>query len=184
LQADYWSDAALEQRMANGWTGGLPYTPCGNGTLPVHTANAKRWLPHIIEKYQFNTIVDAGAGDLTWIRDALDGSDVIYWPFDLVPRAANIEKADIARDRLPNCDVILCRHVLIHLDPERIQKALSLFRQAAPYLIASQYDVFQDFDPDKQYNRTNLAVTYGLGKPLESVQDGKEPACSLALWKI
>lgn len=172
-----WSDAALEQRMREGWGGGLwEGTPCGGGSTRGAAGNVAGALPLLIWKYAIKSVCDAGAGDLHWIADIpLPG----YKAFDLVPRHARVEPFDITRQVLPACDLILCRHVLIHFDPARIVVTLDLFRMSGRYLLASQYDDAPPFDEGSQYNPTDLRPL--LGEQIERLPD---TGSDLALWRL
>lgn len=180
------SDADMHERMAKGWRMGLPDgTVCGNGSTMANTANVRAWLPQIVDEYDFTTINDAGAGDLHWVRKVQWGRPIAYRAFDLIPRVASVAALDITRDVMPPCDAILCRMVLNHLDEPRILLALELFRCSARYLIATQFDGENLPKRSPQFTRLDLrGEPYGLGKPLDSVQDAIEPACSLALWRL
>lgn len=175
-----WSDRAVLTRMQAGWRGGQSEgTPCGSGSLRSRTRNIRQGIPALLEKYGVRSVCDAGAGDLCWSRSAF--AKVKYRAFDLVPRHPSVEALDFTKQRLPDCDLIVCRQVLIHLDPPRIQAALALFREAAPLLLASQYDTAAAFDPAQQFNPTDLASEpYGLGPPLYQILDC---AGTLALWR-
>ena len=174
-----WEDTALRARMRKGWSGGLyDGTPCGSGSTMSATAGIRAELPGLVERHGIATICDAGAGDLHWVRQV--PWRVCYRPFDLVPRCTGVEEIDIARQALPACDAILCRHVLIHLDPPRIAAAIALFRQSARFLLASQYDQAGAFDPRDQFNRTDLRPL--LGEPLERLKDVYDS--ELALWRL
>ena len=179
-----WDDDALLERMTEGWCGGLREgTPCGSGSLKSNTANARKALPYYLDKYKIKSVCDAGAGDLYWAQDVFLGRD--YRPFDLIPQSPSVVQVDITKTALPKCDAIICRLVLIHLDPPRIHAALKLFRQSARYLFASQYPVLNRFDADKDFNRTNLIEPpYNLGIPLEVIRDGGDRDCSLCLWDL
>ena len=170
--------------MKRGWAGGLVEgTPCGNGSLLEKTANVRCSLPLLLRKYGIRSVCDAGAGDMYWAQDIFSG--VEYRPFDLVPRAPGIEKIDISKTALPKCDAVICRLVLIHLDPGRAVEALRLFRESAKYLFASQYEVRNVFNTRSQFNRTNLSIEpYNLGAPIERIPDIDEAQCSLALWRL
>lgn len=173
-----WSDDALEDRMVKGWAGGLKDgTPCGGGSTRASARNVVQELPKLCEKYSITSIADAGAGDLHWIRDI--EWNVYYRAYDLVPRDEEVDRWDITKDPLPLCDAILCRHVLIHFDPPRIERTLELFRQSAKYLFASQYDNHRGFDSGRQYNPTDLRKW--LGEPLERIKDA---GSDLALWSL
>lgn len=177
------SDKEMFARMKNGWRMGKPDgTVCGNGSTMANTAKIRQWLPQIAEDYGLQSICDAGAGDLHWIRRVKWHVKVRY--FDLIPRNLNVEPIDITRQALPKCDAILCRTVLNHLDEPRILMALDLFRQSSQYLIATNFTPpFQN--KTRQFVRLDLrGEPYNLGDPLESCQDSCEPNQWLSLWRI
>lgn len=173
-----WTDEDLLRRMHKGWRGGLADgTPCGSGSTLESTASIRLRLPALVERHGIQSICDAGAGDQHWI--GLIAWNVHYRGFDLVPRNDSVTKIDICRDVLPACDAVLCRHVLIHLDPTRIEQSLALFRRSAKYLLASQYDNAPPFDRADQYNPTDLRSL--LGEPIERLPD---TGSDLAMWKL
>ena len=167
------TDAQMHARMRMGWRGGRPFTVCGDNSLPIATANVRAWLPAVCERRGIKVVCDAGAGDLKW-RDGMDWT-VTYRAFDLIPRHPSVRAIDITRDVLPPCDAVLCRMVFNHLDEDRIVAALALFRQSARYLFATQFDGGRGLRPD---------LRPWLGEPLESVRDGLDDECRLALWDI
>lgn len=163
--------------MREGWGGGLwEGTPCGGGSTFAASRSVSMALPDLLKRYSIRSVCDAGAGDLHWIK-AIDLPG--YRAFDLVPRHSKVEQWDIANEELPACDLILCRHVLIHFDPERIERTLELFKQSGAYLLASQYDDAPPFDPGQQYNPTDLRPS--LGDPIERLLD---TGSDLALWNL
>lgn len=164
--------------MAGGWKMGAPFTVCGNGSTLSATENARAWLPQVAKRYGIRTVNDAGAGDMAWIRRVL--WDVDYQAFDLIPRRPEVVKWDITRDPLPAADAILCRMVLNHLQ-ERIEQTVSLLRQSGSrYLIATQFDA--GVNRTRQFQRLDLRPYFG--EPIESVQDGREEGCRLAIWPL
>lgn len=184
---DFWGDDALLVRMQRGWDGGLPEgTPCGNGSLSFNTKKISEWLPQMVAKYDIRSLADAGAGDMHWQRHLRLPLEVEYRPFDLVPRKARITAWDITKERLPECDAILCRHVLIHFDAPRIERTLELFRRSAKYLFASQYDSgthsWRPFNRMCQYNPTDLRPL--LGQPRERCPDADEGGQYLAMFDL
>lgn len=173
-----WTDAALEQRMRDGWGGGLvDGTPCGGGSTFASARSVAMALPGLVSRHGILFVCDAGAGDRHWIKHV--DWDVAYRGYDLVPREKFVQKHDITNEVLPPCDLILCRHVLIHFDPQRIVRTLELFRKSAKYLLANQYDDAPPFDGSQQYNPTDLRPL--LGEPIERLQD---TGSDLALWKL
>lgn len=181
-----WTDDAVLERMRGGWDGGVvDGTRCGIGSIPKHLANIVEWIPAMAAKYGFVVLCDAGAGDMAWLKTLRVQREFFYRPFDLVPRHPDIVELDITKTALPACDVILCRAVLIHLDPPRIHAALALFRQSAPYLMATTERSDNVFDPSRQCNPIDLAsAPYRLGAPIETAFDLEGPDSILGLWRI
>ena len=179
-----WSDEELLRRMRAGWGEAVARgTHCGIGSTFDHTRNVVRWLPAMMAKYGLKSLGDAGAGDLAWKRGMVETFE--YRAFDLVPWVAGVEALDITTTALPACDAILCRAVLIHLDPPRIQRALALFRESATYLFATSEPSPNVFDPLEQCNPIDLTMPpYSLGPPLESVEDLEGAHSILGLWRL
>lgn len=174
---DSLTDEQMYDRMKKGWQMGRPFTVCGNGSTLGATKAAREWLPVMVKKYGIQSVNDAGAGDMAWIRKV--DWNVDYLPFDLIPRLPEVTKWDITKEALPPCDAILCRMVLNHLQ-ERIDQTVPLLEASCKYLIATQYD--QGPNRTKQFQRLDLRVYFG--EPLESVNDGPDEFCTLAIWKI
>ena len=184
------SDKQMLERMQNGWKAGQPFTVCGNGSTLESTANIRRWLPVLISRKGWTKVVNAGAGDLKWWKAMPWISTFNAYHYDLIPRADGVIKADITKDELPECDVIICRMVLNHLvnvnkagerNEKRIEMALENFKKSTDYLIATHF-VGGGIQREAQFARLDLEQY--LGEPMEMVEDGHEPNCRLALWKI
>ena len=161
------------------WLSGLPETPCGRGSTLASTESVREALPELVQKYGIRTVVDAGAGDLNWVQRV--NWDVEYYPFDLIPRHPKVQQADITRDVLPVCDLILCRHVLNHLQRFDVQQALKHFRDAGTYLLATQMD--QPLLPYDPPGWTSYDLRQWLGEPIERIPDTQDTG-DLALWKL
>jgi hypothetical protein len=168
--------------MARGWTHGKAETPCGPGSMMARTENIRAVLPVWLERYQIKTLVDAGAGDMNWIK-SMPMPGVEYKPFDIVVRDDAVSPIDITVQRLPKCDAILCRHVLNHLTEEQVLAALRLMKKVTNHLILTNmpgsdprpraFGHFIDYD---------LRVApFNLGEPLESVEDCK--GTWISLWE-
>ena len=174
------SDKEMRERMVNGWRGGLHEgTPCGLSSTWGNSRNVRAWLPDIASRYGIESINDAGAGDLHWIKHV--DWDVKYRPFDLFPRAEGVTELDITTEVMPEADAILCRMVLNHLDHDRISMALDNFWNSARFLIATHFDTNA---PNRNREFTRLDLTEWLGEPVEQVDDGHEEGCYLALWDM
>jgi len=170
----------MYRRMQNGWRGGLiEGTPCGQSSRKHFARKIMAWLPTVCRDHGIRSVCDAGAGDLHWIRDV--DWDVEYRAFDLIPRHPDVERLDITRDRLPDCDAVLCRMVLNHLDQERVGEAIALFRESARFLFATHF-AGENINRNREFTRLDL--TQWLGEPIAMSPDGHEPNCNLALWEI
>jgi hypothetical protein len=176
------SDEAMHERMVNGWRMGRPFTECGNGSTLEATRVIRDWLPGLLARLKVRTMNDAGAGDLAWIKLIHWKTPLHYRPFDLIPRLPQVGRIDITRDAMPPADAILCRMVLNHLDRPRIAMALERFRASAPYLIATQYQAERLPQRSVQFQRLDLREW--LGEPMESVADGLDEYCTLAVWRL
>jgi chemotaxis methyl-accepting protein methylase len=148
-----------------------------------NTAGIRSLLPELVENYRIESVHDAGAGDLHWIQHI--EWRVRYQGFDLVPRHADVQRLDITKDIIPPCDLILCRFVLGHMDPESAQRAVRLFRLAdAKYLLASNPESV-DYAKDLYgtFNKWDLRLDpFNLGEPLETYPDCGDH--NLCLWKL
>ncbi len=174
------SDKEMYDRMKKGWRrGSFDGTVCGQSSTLVNTRVISKWLPDVCQRFDIHSVCDAGAGDLHWIKNLL--WDVEYKAFDLIPRSNDVKWVDITTEALPECDAILCRMVLNHLDEGRTEMAINLFRESATYLIATHFVG----GPEKNYRAfTRLDLCSYLGEPLEMSRDGHEDNCMLALWEL
>lgn len=127
----------------NGWNG--PETPSGPGSTLGATAMLRTELPKLIADLGATAVLDAGCGTGLWIPD-LPG----YVGIDLVAEALSVAAAqhpdrtyvlgDICADRLPDCDLVICRDTLQHLSFADGRAAMANFRAAgAQWLIATTH---------------------------------------------
>jgi len=112
-----------------------PESLSGRGSTLARTGVIMSHLPLLLQELNAKTLLDAACGDLNWIR-YVELHPVEYIGVDIVPDLISRNRQlyenqqrtfallDITRDRLPNCDVILCRDCLIHLSFRRIAAAI------------------------------------------------------------
>ena len=129
----------------------------GLGSENCATAAIREELPGLLQRLGARSLLDAPCGDAGWIgRTTLD---VDYTGVDIVPSliAANMARvaqgelrclflvADITRDPLPVCDVILCRDCLVHLSFQNIARAMAGFRASgAQFLLVTTFPEWGD----------------------------------------
>ena len=115
---------------------------CGSGSLFGNTKVTRNLLAMIARKYEIKTVSDAGCGDLSWIGSV--DWHVEYTGYDIRKWTPNVVLFDITRDVLPKSDLIICRHVLNHLETEMAAEAQSRFTESGSRYILITYtkDVF------------------------------------------
>lgn len=134
----------------------------GQGSEVAYTENLRRWLPGVIRDHAITSIVDAPCGDFNWIQLVLNEVPVPYQGFDIVDHviAHNAETygsdlikfavADICKDPLPDCDLLIVRDCLFHLSEADIDLVLkNLARVNYRFLLTTTHftgDGFQNSD--------------------------------------
>ena len=125
------------EKVVKGWRS--TETPCGAGSELRNTTNVRSSLLEIVKKYKVKTVVDAGAGDLNWMKHM--EWDVQYQGYDLYPRHESVIQFDLTKETLPKSDLILCCHVLNHLSPDYAQKCIDNFSKSeSKYLAVTNCD--------------------------------------------
>lgn len=104
----------------------------GQGSEVAYTSALRRWLPGVVEHHEVKRVVDAACGDFNWMRLTLPGLDVDYTGLDIVAPTiernrrlyegpgVRFEVADICRDPLPSCDLLIARDCLFHMSTRAI----------------------------------------------------------------
>ena len=101
---------------------------CGRGSCFENTKLTRNLLERCIQKYDIKTVSDAGAGDMSWIKTL--NWNVEYTGYDIRQWTSDIVLFDVTKDVLPKTDLILCRHVLNHLDGELAEEARNRFEES------------------------------------------------------
>ncbi|MBR1091031.1 class I SAM-dependent methyltransferase [Bradyrhizobium manausense] len=132
--------AARFERIQRTNLWGAATSVSGLGSEDRATAAIREALPGLLRRCGARSLLDAPCGDAGWIGSMQ--LDVDYTGIDIVPSliAANSARAargeirgrflvaDVTRDALPACDLILCRDCLVHLSFQKIARAISRFR--------------------------------------------------------
>jgi hypothetical protein len=121
----------------------------GEGSGLRFTKSIRNTLPKLLADLQVQTLLDAPCGDFCWMKEVplklkqYFGIDIVR---PLIENNAslygNSERqfllCDLVNDELPRTDLILCRHLLIHLTFEEGLRVLRNFqRTGARYLLIS-----------------------------------------------
>jgi len=149
--------AARFERIQRTNLWGATTSVSGLGSEDLATAAIHEALPGVLHRLGARSLLDAPCGDAGWIGSM--GLDVDYIGIDIVPSliTANIARAargelqgrflvaDITRDPLPHCEVILCRDCFVHLSFQNIARAIAGFRASgAQFLLATTFPEWKD----------------------------------------
>ncbi|MBW7962892.1 class I SAM-dependent methyltransferase [Bradyrhizobium sp. BR 10261] len=178
----------------------------GLGSEDLATAAIRDALPGLLHRLGARSLLDAPCGDAGWIGSMQ--LDVDYVGIDIVPSliAANSARvargelrghfavADITRDSLPRCEVILCRDCLVHLSFQNIARAISCFRASgAQFLLVTTFPEWDDNSDceDGDWRALNMTKPpFGWPAPRELINERCEEGGggwrdkSLGLWRL
>lgn len=130
----------------------------GPGSELGRTENLRKWLVTAIPRYDIQSMIDAPCGDFNWMKHVIPQVEVRYRGLDIVAPliSANTEKyatdrvtfgvADIRRDPLPACDLIMVRDCLFHLSFADVNKVLrNLAKTDYKYLLTTTHTELGEF---------------------------------------
>jgi hypothetical protein len=176
----------------------------GTGSGLAATEKIRRGLLDTIQRLNVRTIVDAPCGDYYWLS-TVDLSRNLTWyqGFDIVPQLIEQNKSRYATDKIsfqatdlikqvpPRADLILCRHLLIHLSFEDGLRVLRNFkRSGSRYLLITNQPDAQSNEQiifTGSYRPVNLRLPpFNFPQPLCSIDDsqGDHDQSEAALFEI
>jgi SAM-dependent methyltransferase len=170
-------------------------TVSGPGSTLEFTTGLRQSLALLLRELDIHRIVDAGCGDFNWMGK-VDLSGIDYVGVDVVASLVSESKrrysasgrqfivGDITQ-RVPECDLILCRHVMIHLPNRDIARLLeAIGRSGARYLLATTAPTVSE-NPDTwrgSFRLINLEkAPFNLSKPSRMLIDQN---VVLGLWEV
>lgn len=179
----------------NAW--GSQESKSGPGSTLAATQSILFQLPQLFTKYKISFLLDAGCGDMNWMRHLLQSYQLHYCGIDIVPDIilANNEKYansttmficdDIRRMQLPMADGILCRDCLFHFSYASIQDFLRNFMKSKINYIFITNHVNNGFlNSDIKTGQWRLLdfflPPFSFPTPLEIIHDGNKK--QICLW--
>ena len=130
----------------------------GPGSELEYTRPLRKWLIDIVPKLEVKVFLDAACGDFNWMKEVVPNLGVNYIGLDIVPalvrknqkkyssKNINFHIADICKDKLPKCDLIMVRDCLWHLSNEDVNHFfVNLSRLEYKYLLTSTHLVHEGF---------------------------------------
>ncbi|MBA4018964.1 MAG: hypothetical protein C0483_17485 [Pirellula sp.] len=189
--------------QANSW-GGIQ-SVSGRGSDTDQTEFLVQSLPGFLKHLQVSTLLDVPCGDFHWMKDVAI-PDISYVGADLLPQIIQRNNAefasprrrfivaDLTKDALPKCDLILCRDCLVHLSFEAVFRALeNICRSEAEYLLTTTFlnrSTHQDILIG-EWRPLNLQLPpFQLRPPISTLLEnctegsGNYSDKALALWRI
>lgn len=165
----------------------------GTGSGLAATEKIRAGLLDTIDRLQVKTMVDAPCGDFYWLSTLhLSGRLTWYKGLDIVPQviaqnqkwwandAISFETADLSKRVPPRADLILCRHLLIHLSFADCLRVLRNFKNSGSryLMITNQPDnpANEEINFTGSYRPINLSLPpFGFPKPLFAIDDSQGP---------
>ena len=133
----------------NAWAGRASRSGSGSEFEQTRTLIAE--LPALFRSIGVRSLLDIPCGDFHWMKQ-VDLSGIDYVGADVVARivernrdahrAPNLsfQTLDLASDRLPKVDLILCRDCLVHLSYDDIVRALrNMVASGSTYLLSTTF---------------------------------------------
>ena len=130
----------------------------GQGSELAYTEPLRKWLISIIQTLKVKDFVDAPCGDFNWMQHVTPNVDINYIGLDIVDNLISNNKseygaskldfrvANICKDALPACDIIMVRDCLFHLSYDDINNFLhNLAITDYKYLLTTTHKVEPDF---------------------------------------
>lgn len=177
----------------------------GVGSELAATAAVRERLPALLRELGVRSMLDAPCGDHRWMS-SLDLPLDLYIGVDIVPeiiaqasaRYAGAGKrfllADMTRDPLPHCELILSRDCLVHFSFTTLAEAIGAMRHSgATWLLTTTFPELgenQDVE-DADWRPLNFErAPFNWPAPVEIINercteaDGAYADKSLALWRL
>jgi SAM-dependent methyltransferase len=145
----------------------------GPGSVLENTQTIRKELPHIFEKLEIKTVLDAACGDFTWMQQVVRDSNIKYIGGDIVDEMiqdlnkkyadtnTSFIHLDITESKLPDADIIICRDVLFHLSFKNIIKFFENLKESNFKYIAMTNNIgnFENKDIDSgKFRRLNFFI--------------------------
>jgi hypothetical protein len=177
----------------------------GSGSEWKQTAEIRKHLPILLEKYKIKTLLDLPCGDFSWMQTLnlpvgkYIGADIVeqiilqnQLKYQSDQRSFLV--LDFINDKLPDADLILVRDAWVHLSDELVKASIqNLKKSQITYLLTTHFP-FEKRNIDIQtgsWRPINLMKKpFNFPQPIEIIAEnstesgGQYTDKSLALWKI
>ena len=132
----------------------------GHGSSLNSTYETRQFIPHLVNEYSIESMIDLGCGDWNWMSklradipnvnyEGWDASDVLIEEHIKNHQNDNTKFfcKDIINNPIPTVDMALCREVMFHLKKEYTMTILDNLRSAGvKYLLATSFNEVEGND--------------------------------------
>lgn len=157
---------------------------CGTGSTMAFTEPLRGNLKSFLEKHNLKSMLDAPCGDYSWMSKTELPENFKYIGADIVQSLVDSNKEnypgvefyciDLAKDALPDVDVLFCRDCLIHLSIADIKLVFgNIAKSNIQYIMLTNYHAPSMGDiPTGGFRGTNFTVDpFNFEDPIESMLD-------------
>ena len=181
------------------WSGSESASGSGSGL--EQTSSLRCSLPDLLRELGVRSMLDAPCGDFHWMSE-LEMPLERYFGVDIVSDLVEQNRRkyshpnreflqlNVISDPLPRADLILCRHLLIHLPLSECRRTLQNFkRSGAEYLlITNQPEATENAEiPMGSFRPLNLALApFRFPSAIRTLADSQHPSdtAHLALYRL
>ena len=181
---------------------GSPESLSGTGSGEQATLAIRQELPKLFRSLGVTSMIDIPCGDFHWIGSLVAETGVRYQGFDIVADmiadnqrrygspSVHFGVLDIVKMVPPQADLILCRHLLIHLPLQDAVSSIRNFqRSGSKYLlVTTQPDCprNEEIAWTGTYRPVNLELPPFQLKPTARIPDPQSPTdqAELALFRL
>ena len=168
----------------HGWNGTQSESISGPGSTLSYTVPIREHLPKLLHKHNIKSLLDAPCGDFNWMSQIVDSMDIEYTGGDIVTdliqsnkmkyRDHNFIEIDIAKDPLPDADMMMVRDCLFHFSFNDINRFFENFKKSnIKYLLTTTHTELDILNHDIQtggFRRIDL-FTFPFGIKRSKVID-------------
>lgn len=176
----------------------------GPGSRISVNKNLLKLLEQFTEEHKIRSIIDCGCGDFNWMKlfdynliDSYTGIDIVEnmisdnnqkYKNDKI----NFQSLSIISDKIPSCDLVICKDVLFHLSYDDAKKTLQNIKESkSKFLLSTTFTDFKNFDiKTGGWRPINLeSEPFNLGKPFlkwSNIEQRKDKFSnkSIGIWKL
>jgi hypothetical protein len=175
------------------WTGGGEETPCGCGSMVKNMTNVIKEMPEILKKFNINSIIEIGCGDLNFAKHCILNSNVNYTGIDLDRfktwnnyKNITLIQKNIEEFEKIESQMVICRDVFIHLPNKIIENILKKIK--CEFLLATNSNIENNSNRQKiicsGYSPINMEIEpFNLGKPILNIEECSKGK-NLSLWRF